>query len=51
MARDNYYELQAFIVVARERSFTWAAAQMGVAVCSEPHHTRTGPYHPQCCSN
>ena len=31
MARSNYNELQAFLVIARVRSFTRAAAQLGVS--------------------
>ncbi|MAK92811.1 MAG: LysR family transcriptional regulator [Oleibacter sp.] len=40
MARDNYHELQAFIAVARERSFTRAAAQMGVSQSALSHTIR-----------
>lgn len=31
MAGENYNELAAFVMVARERSFTRAAAQLGVS--------------------
>lgn len=38
MARDNVNDLSAFVAVARERSFTRAAAQLGV---SQPALSRT----------
>ncbi|PAL01741.1 hypothetical protein B8W90_13770, partial [Staphylococcus hominis] len=31
MARENFNDLQVFVTVARERSFTRAAAQLGVS--------------------
>jgi DNA-binding transcriptional LysR family regulator len=37
MARENLNDLQAFVVVARERSFTRAAAQMGVSRSALSH--------------
>jgi DNA-binding transcriptional LysR family regulator len=40
MPRDNYHELIAFIAVARERSFTRAAAQLGVSQSALSHTVR-----------
>lgn len=40
MQRENYNDLLAFIAVARERSFTKAAAQMGVSQSSLSHTIR-----------
>lgn len=40
MARENYNDLQAFIAVARERSFTRAAAQLGVSQSALSHMMR-----------
>lgn len=37
MARENYNDLLAFIAVARERSFTRAAAQLGVSQSALSH--------------
>lgn len=37
MARENLNDLQAFVVVARERSFTRAAAQMGLSRSALSH--------------
>lgn len=37
MAKDNLNDLQAFVVVARERSFTRAAAQMGLSRSALSH--------------
>ncbi|MEA3084451.1 MAG: hypothetical protein QOC89_2148 [Paraburkholderia sp.] len=38
--RDNYNDLRAFIAVARERSFTRAAAQLGVSQSALSHTIR-----------
>ncbi len=40
MARENYNDLQAFLAVARERSFTRAAAQLGVSQSALSHTIR-----------
>jgi DNA-binding transcriptional LysR family regulator len=40
MPRDNYNDLIAFIAVARERSFTRAAAQLGVSQSALSHTIR-----------
>ncbi|WP_322056273.1 LysR family transcriptional regulator [Paraburkholderia sp. J63] len=40
MARDNLSDLQAFLAVARERSFTRAAAQLGVSQSALSHTLR-----------
>lgn len=40
MARDNLTDLQAFITVARERSFTKAAAKIGVSQSALSHTVR-----------
>ena len=40
MARENYNDLQAFLAVARERSFTRAAAQLGVSQSALSHTMR-----------
>jgi DNA-binding transcriptional LysR family regulator len=37
MPRENYNDLQAFLAVARERSFTRAAAQLGVSQSALSH--------------
>ena len=37
MARENYNDLMAFLAVARERSFTQAAAQLGVSQSALSH--------------
>ncbi len=41
MARDGYNDLLAFIAVARERSFTRAAAQLGVSQSALSHTIRS----------
>jgi DNA-binding transcriptional LysR family regulator len=41
MARPDFNHLQAFILVARERSFTRAAAQLGVSQSALSHTIRT----------
>jgi DNA-binding transcriptional LysR family regulator len=40
MARENFNDLQAFLVVARSRSFTRAAAQLGVSPSALSHSMR-----------
>ena len=41
MQRGRLDDLRAFVAVARERSFTKAAAKLGVsAVGAEPYHPR-----------
>lgn len=40
MARENYNDLQAFLAVARERSFTRAAAQLGISQSALSHTIR-----------
>ncbi|RCS30808.1 LysR family transcriptional regulator [Rhodanobacter denitrificans] len=40
MARENYNDLLAFLAVARERSFTRAAAQLGVSPSALSHTIR-----------
>lgn len=40
MARENYNDLQAFLAVARARSFTRAAAQLGVSQSALSHTLR-----------
>jgi DNA-binding transcriptional LysR family regulator len=40
MPRENYNDLQAFLVVARSRSFTKAAAQLGVSPSALSHSMR-----------
>ncbi|WP_407733155.1 LysR family transcriptional regulator [Pseudomonas citronellolis] len=40
MARERYADLQAFIVVARERSFTRAASQLGISQSALSHVIR-----------
>ena len=40
MPRENFNDLQAFIVVARSRSFTKAAAQLGVSPSALSHSMR-----------
>ena len=40
MARQNINDLMAFLVVARERSFTRAAAQLGVSQSALSHTIR-----------
>lgn len=40
MPRENYNDLQAFLAVARERSFTRAAAQLGVSPSALSHTIR-----------
>jgi len=40
MARENYSDLLAFLAVARERSFTRAAAQLGVSQSALSHTIR-----------
>lgn len=40
MARENYNDLPAFLAVARERSFTKAAAQLGVSQSALSHTIR-----------
>lgn len=41
MARDNLNDLQAFVIVAREKSFTRAAAQLGVSQPALSHTIRS----------
>jgi DNA-binding transcriptional LysR family regulator len=41
MARENFNDLQAFVMVAREGSFTKAAAQLGVSQSALSHTMRT----------
>ena len=41
MPRDNFADLLAFIAVARERSFTRAAAQLGVSQSALSHTIRS----------
>ena len=41
MAREGYADLLAFVAVARERSFTRAAAQLGVSQSALSHTIRT----------
>lgn len=41
MARENLNDLMAFIAVAREKSFTKAAAQLGVSQSALSHTMRT----------
>lgn len=40
MVRENYNDLQAFLAVARERSFTRAAAQLGMSQSALSHTIR-----------
>ena len=40
MARENFNDLQVFVTVARERSFTRAAAQLGVSQSALSHTVR-----------
>jgi len=40
MARENFNDLQAFLLVARSRSFTKAAAQLGVSPSALSHSMR-----------
>lgn len=40
MARENFNDLQAFLIVAREGSFTRAAAQLGVSQSALSHTVR-----------
>lgn len=40
MARENFNDLQAFVIVAREGSFTRAAAQLGVSQSALSHTMR-----------
>jgi DNA-binding transcriptional LysR family regulator len=40
MARENFNDLQAFVAVARSRSFTKAAAQLGVSPSALSHSMR-----------
>ncbi|MGB9109008.1 MAG: LysR family transcriptional regulator, partial [Telluria sp.] len=40
MARPDFNHLQAFVLVARERSFTRAAAQLGVSQSALSHTIR-----------
>ena len=40
MARENIADLAAFVAVARERSFTRAAAQLGVSQSALSHTLR-----------
>ena len=41
MARENFSDLLAFLAVARERSFTRAAAQLGVSQSALSHTIRS----------
>src|SRR5476651_867627 len=41
MAREGYGDLLAFVAVARERSFTRAAAQLGVSQSALSHTMRS----------
>jgi len=40
MTHDSFHELRAFLVIARERSFTKAAAQLGVSPSALSHTVR-----------
>jgi len=40
MLKDNFNDLLSFMVVARERSFTRAAAQLGVSQSALSHAMR-----------
>ena len=40
MSRANLHDLQAFLLIARERSFTRAAAQLGVSQSALSHTVR-----------
>jgi DNA-binding transcriptional LysR family regulator len=40
MAQDNIQDLVAFLAVARERSFTRAAAKLGVSQSAVSHTVR-----------
>jgi len=40
VSRENYNDLQAFLTVARERSFTRAAAQLGISQSAISHTLR-----------
>ena len=40
MARENFNDLHVFVTVARERSFTRAAAQLGVSQSALSHTVR-----------
>ena len=40
MARENLNDLAAFVAVARERSFTKAAAKLGVSTSALSHAMR-----------
>ena len=40
MPRENFNDLQAFLMVARSRSFTKAAAQLGVSPSALSHSMR-----------
>ena len=55
MLKDNFNDLLSFMVVARERSFTRAAAQQGISVGTQPRNAQAGseagspsvnPHHP-----
>ena len=41
MKRTNIYDLQAFLAVAKERSFTKAAAKLGVSTSALSHSLRS----------
>jgi hypothetical protein len=38
MKTENWNDLQSFVIVARERSFTRAAAQLGGHSTVDPHY-------------
>ena len=50
MLKDNFNDLLSFMVVARERSFTRAAAQLGVSQSAqsgnEAGSPSVNPHHP-----
>ncbi|XAW87544.1 LysR family transcriptional regulator [Vibrio sp. CDRSL-10 TSBA] len=57
MIRENFNDLYAFVIVAQERSFTKAAAKLGVTQSAlsqtirsleeTPQYSFTGPHHAQ----
>jgi hypothetical protein len=58
MLKENFNELQIFLVVARERSFTKAAGKLGVSQSALSHDESAGgkakyppsdPYDPKRC--
>ena len=42
MLKENFNELQVFLVVARERSFTKAAGKLGVSQSALSHAIKSG---------